>query len=77
MTRTVALLEVSPATYVEIKDKLLAAGYEHTFMPDGAIDLEGIALKEPPRHANSCSNQNVIHPLGAYDGVEECGCSKR
>lgn len=27
-----------------------------------------------PRHASSCSNQNVLHPEGAYTGVEECGC---
>jgi len=27
-----------------------------------------------PKHAASCSNQNVLNPLGAYIGVEECGC---
>lgn len=27
-----------------------------------------------PKHAESCSNQNVLNPLGAYIGVEECGC---
>jgi hypothetical protein len=26
-------------------------------------------------HAGSCSNQNAIHPFGAYIGAEECGCN--
>lgn len=29
-----------------------------------------------PRHARSCSNQNVLNPLGAYRGVESCGCNR-
>lgn len=27
------------------------------------------------RHANSCSNQNCIRPLGPYIGAKECGCA--
>lgn len=33
------------------------------------------ALKEHlPKHSGSCSNQNVLNPVGAYIGVEACGC---
>lgn len=32
-------------------------------------------LAKLPRHAASCSNQNVLDPLGAYVGVEKCGCT--
>lgn len=28
------------------------------------------------RHATGCSNQNVMHALGAYDGVDKCGCRR-
>lgn len=30
-----------------------------------------------PHHSGGCSNQNVLHPLGAYTDVESCGCSRR
>lgn len=33
-------------------------------------------LSQLPRHAGSCSNQNVLDPLGAYRGVEACGCNR-
>lgn len=32
-------------------------------------------LAEHPKHNGGCSNQNVLDPLGAYRGVEECGCT--
>ena len=46
-------------------------------------DFEGMSKEELlfalnsdyPRHAGSCSNQNVLHPSGAYRGVAECGCA--
>lgn len=38
-------LEISDLAYTEIKSKLEAAGYQHTFMDDGAIDMHGIAVK--------------------------------
>lgn len=28
------------------------------------------------KHANSCGNQNAVHPRGAYDDVEACGCRR-
>lgn len=44
-THTYVILEVSQQTYDEIKRKLEKAGYHHTFMPDGEIDMHGIAVK--------------------------------
>ncbi len=32
------------------------------------------AVDDLTPHSSSCSNQNVLDPLGAYVGVEECGC---
>jgi hypothetical protein len=40
-------------------------------------NVDGELPKRLPKHANSCGNQNPIHPAGAYDGVEECGCLHR
>lgn len=33
-------------------------------------------LAQLPRHSGGCSNQNVLDPLGAYRGVEKCGCTR-
>lgn len=49
MTYTYAVLDVSPATYTEIADKLRAAGYDHAFHTQSddrrtVIDMHGIAL---------------------------------
>jgi hypothetical protein len=47
-TRTYAILELSPEAYLEIRTKLLAAGYEHAFdRTEGVetIDVHGIALR--------------------------------
>jgi len=43
-TRTFVVLEISQRAYDEIKGKLKAAGYGHTFMKSGEIDMDGIAL---------------------------------
>ncbi|EIF30911.1 hypothetical protein BCh11DRAFT_06423 [Burkholderia sp. Ch1-1] len=51
MTYTVATLEVSERTYREIEDKLRAAGYDHAFSHDGAIDMTHIGLVRAPRPA--------------------------
>ena len=53
MTYTYAILEISPAAYREIREKLEAAGYQHAFEPDGAIDMHGIALAEKAIGGNS------------------------
>jgi hypothetical protein len=44
VTHTYVTLEVSAAAFNEIKSKLEQAGYDHTFMDDGGIDMHGIAL---------------------------------
>ncbi len=44
-THTYVILEISPAAFAEIKAKLEAAGYQHTFMSGGEIDMHGIAVK--------------------------------
>jgi hypothetical protein len=47
-TRTCALLDVSPAVYDEIREKLKAAGYDEAFHRDDdreVIDMHGIALR--------------------------------
>jgi hypothetical protein len=46
-THTYVTLEISDVAYAEIRAKLEAADYPHTFMPDGEIDMTGIAV-----HAN-------------------------
>lgn len=47
MTRTYAILEVSPEAYQEIREKLAAAGYEDQFHGN-VIDMHGIAVKAEP-----------------------------
>jgi hypothetical protein len=48
MTRTYAILPVSPAAYAEVRAALEAAGYQHAFHREGGeevIDMQGIALQ--------------------------------
>ena len=51
-TRTYAVLQIGSRAYREIKSKLVAAGYEHTFQKDEehgeVIDMSGIALAALP-----------------------------
>ena len=54
MTYTYAVLEITPAAFDEIADKLKRAGYGHAIQADGQIaDMHGIALgreaEEEPR----------------------------
>ena len=45
-TYTYVVLEISQNAFDEIKRKLEAAGYQHTFSMDGkTIDLHGIAVE--------------------------------
>jgi hypothetical protein len=62
MTYTYILMDVSPAVYEEIKQKLLAAGYTYAIHNEGqygfVLDMHGIALKlqsepEPTPHADA------------------------
>lgn len=43
-THTFSVLEISPAAYAEIRGKLIDAGYGHTIMRDGSIDMDGIGV---------------------------------
>lgn len=47
-THSYAVLEVSNLTYNEIAEKLVTAGYQHAFGPDGEIDMHGIAIAVEP-----------------------------
>lgn len=55
MSHTFALLDVSPAAYAEIREKLKAAGYDHALHGDGVIDLHGLALTT--EHETGCYAQ--------------------
>lgn len=46
VTHTYAILDLSPAAYDEIAEKLRAAGYDHSFHEDNIIDMHGIAVKK-------------------------------
>jgi hypothetical protein len=51
-TYTYAILEISSAAFAEIKQKLEAADYKHTFSEDEnglVIDMHGIALADEQR----------------------------
>lgn len=48
MTRTYTILEVSEAAHLEISKLLRAVGYEHAFVDDSTIDMDGLALR--PMH---------------------------
>lgn len=50
MSHTYVVLDISPAAYNEIKRKLVAAGYDHTFHED-VIDMHGIAVKAQPPYS--------------------------
>lgn len=52
-THTYAILELSPAAYSEIREKLANAGYQHAFNGD-VIDMHGIGVTaESTAHPNS------------------------
>jgi hypothetical protein len=53
-THTIVLLDVSQSAYDEIAGKLLAAGYDHVFLDDDAIDMTGIGLQTLPRTSLRC-----------------------
>ena len=44
MTHTYVELELSPAAYDEIRQKLEEAGYKHAFIDEATIDMHGIAV---------------------------------
>lgn len=46
-THTLAEMPVSARVYEEIAAKLREAGYDHAFMEDGVISMQGIGLSRP------------------------------
>lgn len=58
-THTYALLEVSPATYDEVAEKLKAADYDHAFV-EGAIDMHGIGLQRGPAPPPIGPNEHIL-----------------
>lgn len=57
-THTFVELELSPAAYDEIANKLRAAGYDHAFMDGGAIDMHGIGVM---RKTELCGDEGCPH----------------
>jgi hypothetical protein len=73
LTYTVARLPLSPASFNEIKTKLTKAGYEHTFMPGGEINMHEIAVEAEPVPTPTFDMIGVVaDALGAtlHDGME-------
>ena len=74
ITRTYVTLDVSPATFKEILDKLKAAGYHHAFTPKTLddeveielIDMHGIALtkEDTPDAAAKTRSKGSRNPRG-------------
>jgi hypothetical protein len=67
MTHTVAELEISFAAYVEIRSKLIQAGYAYV---DGAIDMTGIAIAPP---AGTVKHDQIACSLTNRRGLK-CTC---
>ena len=63
MTHTVATLEVSPATYDEIRKALEDAGYVGA-LADGTIDMTGVALVE--RSESPATSREDGSPLTSH-----------
>lgn len=59
-THTYALLEVSAASYDEIKTKLQAAGYGHAFLSNGTIDMHGIGVTREETDLNAKSLERAM-----------------
>jgi hypothetical protein len=47
-TYTLVELQLSPAAYAEIATKLEAAGYDHSFLENGMLDMHGIGVTLEP-----------------------------
>lgn len=75
-TYTLAKLALSQSAYDEIKLKLVEAGYEHTFMPDGeGIDMTHIAVvleedTRPRKRMDLPSGRGYVFP--SKDAQESC-----
>jgi len=59
MTHTYAVLDVTRATYEEIRAKLDAAGYADRFHEDGLIDLHGLAIQPQEEEGTACGTKST------------------
>jgi hypothetical protein len=71
-THTVAILEVSPSAAAEIRRKLVAAQYQHTFMDDGVIDMSGIGIQADQAQLERLSWNGCITGDCPHDSEAEC-----
>lgn len=79
-THTYVELEISKAAYDEIAGKLKAAGYDHVFMEDGAIDMHGLALinfvkddgSEPDARGYDCLQPRCDCEIGMCTHRKDC-----
>ena len=71
MTHTFTILKISQPAYDEIKLKLKDAGYEHTFLEDGVIDMHGIAIQ---KKNYTFPGEGVDRHLRLYGHLPELGC---
>lgn len=72
---------IAPLSDTKLSELLDYGEWEHYDPPISVEELYALVheltlFRTLPKHAGSCSNQNVLNPIGAYLGVEECGCRK-
>lgn len=69
-THTVAELQLSPTAYVEIRQALEAAGYQHAIGSNGMIDMTGIGITCTPQRRIMLQERSIRDtPLGAVTKV--------
>jgi hypothetical protein len=74
-THSLARMEVSPATYREVKSLLLQAGYHHAISSDGSgrerLDMTGIALQlRPDRENQFVTNGQINEQHDSSSGMD-------
>jgi len=70
-THTYAELELSPAAYDEIAGKLKEAGYDHVFMDDGTIDMQGIGVtrEDVARSSAETSEAKLLESVNIFEAA--------
>lgn len=63
MTHSLARLEISPAAYEEIKALFVKAGYDHVFLSDGMMNMNGIGIvpKSEPKEIEPANLELILH----------------
>jgi len=77
-TYTLAALEVSPATYREVRRLIEEAGQRRERVDeDGSLDMQGIALQTSPGNGGSSDDAAAIaRAVLAADAGGRIGCSE-